>query len=99
MKTYSPQEVKTALLSNDKGAAQLMLDANETYFTNKIADAQSDADALNAKLDISLHYAAAKSRFAALSDDQKKAERLRRKAENNAFHARLNNVLTSLFDN
>ena len=89
MKTYSLKEVKTALLSNDKRSAKIMLDANETYFTNKIADAQKDADQLNAKLDISLHYAAARSRFAALTDDQKKAERLRRKAESNARLARL----------
>jgi len=100
MKTFTEQEVKAALLSNDPRSAQLMLDANENYFTAKIEDAKSNANELNNRINKLLAPSLERARWEALSPEEQQAERDQQRAADEAFsrkfHAALNRSLNAL---
>ena len=106
MKTFTTQEVKAALLSNDLRSAQIMLDANEDYFQARISNARSNAVELNNRIDALLdpiyERQAEQARWEALSPEEQQAERDQKRAEHeawkNRFHGRLNAALGHLYN-
>tara|TARA_Y100000004_G_C8764613_1_gene348069 strand:- start:12 stop:320 length:309 start_codon:yes stop_codon:yes gene_type:complete len=94
MKTFTEQEVKAALLSNDLRSAQIMLDANEKHFTARIEDAKSNANELNNRLNRLLAPSIERARWEALSPEEQQAERDQQRAEHKAWEAKFHAALT-----